>query len=156
MPGDTPDSGASDLSADQRAKYERVLATFARGEAVRLDAPGDGDAVYLATYSGLMHVWFADDAPRPDTAEGPQATHFAYRSTLSVDDALEMSGFGPWIRALLVLVDLDAITGVPLLESPFVDPDAETESGIGFRDPPPEHIYRAGDDDPEDIDMNGL
>lgn len=150
MSNDTPGPDAPDLPADQRAKYERVLATFARGEAVRLDAPGDGNAVYLVTYSGLTHVWFGDDAPQPDTAEGPLATHFAYGAET------DAGAFGPWIRAFLLLVNLDAITGVPLLESPFVDPDAETESGMGFRDPPPEHIYRTGDDDLEDIDMNGL
>jgi hypothetical protein len=157
MPDDTPSS--ADRPAGQRAKYERVVATVTRGEAVRLDAP-DGDAVYLATYSGLFHVWFADDAPRPDRDEGPQATHFAYRASLAAedDDALEMEGFGPWIRALLMLVDLDAIEGVPLLDSPFIDPDAETESGVGFRDPPPEHIYWGGDNDSadDDVEMNGL
>jgi hypothetical protein len=138
---------SGDALSGQRAKYERVVATFARGEAVRLDAPGGGEAVYLATYSGLIHVWFADDAPRPDTGEGPRTTHFAYRGG-------DAGRFGPWIRALLLLVEPDAIAGVPLLESPFVDPDADTETGVGFRDPDPKNVYRTADD--PDGDLEGL
>ncbi|HET7323414.1 MAG TPA: hypothetical protein VFJ06_03705 [Halococcus sp.] len=145
--------------SDQRAKYERVLATFGRGEAVRVDAPAGGSAVYLATYSGLTHVWFADDAPRPDRDEGPRATHFAYRASLAAEagDDLEMSGFGPWIRALLLLVPIDDIESVSLLDSPFIDPDANTESGIGFRDPDPVHIYEVSDSNVDtDTELTGL